>query len=198
MRSFVFPGEKLTESVKNISNTYSEEGNTYSKVFGLFDDSSKNLIPLKSAWVPRLEDRVIGIVSSKVKRDMYQLYLNDFIDGLLISESRYDEFNIGDIVVGTVEEIERRTTVIVEQPMLLKDGIIININSAKIPRLMGKENTMISEITDLTHTQISVGKNGLIWIKGDEAAKAIKAIKQVESEAHVGGLTDRIKDSLTD
>jgi exosome complex component RRP4 len=197
MRHFVFPGEMILNSPSELNYTYIKDDKTYSKILGLFDESSNSLIPLKSIWQPRLNDKVIGVISSKGRNGSYDLEINQYIKGILLTDRRdRQRYYIGDIVEGTVKEIERRKTVILEKPMLLKNGILMEINTAKIPRLMGKENTMINELTDLTDTKIAVGKNGYVWIMGENKNRAIEAILRIDREAHVPGLTNRIKDML--
>ena len=76
--------------------------------------------------------------------------------------------------------------------MKLIGGIIIDIDSTKVPRVIGKQGSMITLIKTKTNCKIMVGQNGKIWIKGDEPKmelKAIEAIKLVERESHVEGLT---------
>ncbi len=197
MRKFVFPGEMILNSPTGLSYSYIENDKTYSKVFGLFDESSKSLIPLKSVWVPHIDDRVIGTISEIGRNGSYSVEINPMVKGVLLTDRRErQKFYVGDVIEATVKEIEHKTTAILERPMLLKDGILMHINTAKIPRLMGKENTMINELTTFTKTKIAVGKNGYVWIKGDNAKRAIEAVLRIESEAHVPGLTDRIKEML--
>ncbi|ASI13393.1 exosome complex RNA-binding protein Rrp4 [Candidatus Mancarchaeum acidiphilum] len=197
MRRFVFPGEMILNSPTELSCSYIDNDKTYSKVLGLFDESSKSLIPLKSVWVPHIDDKVIGVISDIGRNGSYSVEINPLVKGVLLTDRRERQrFYVGDIVEATVKEIEHKTTVVLERAMLLKDGILMHINTAKIPRLMGKENTMINELTSFTKTKIAVGKNGYVWIKGENANKAIDAVLRIESEAHVPGLTDRIKDML--
>ncbi len=187
----------ILNSPTELSCSYIDNDKTYSKVLGLFDESSKSLIPLKSVWVPHIDDKVIGVISDIGRNGSYSVEINPLVKGVLLTDRRERQrFYVGDIVEATVKEIEHKTTVVLERAMLLKDGILMHINTAKIPRLMGKENTMINELTSFTKTKIAVGKNGYVWIKGENANKAIDAVLRIESEAHVPGLTDRIKDML--
>ena len=53
-------------------------------------------------------------------------------------------------------------------------------------------------IKDATGCSISVGQNGLVWINGsaDGELLAVNAIRKIEAESHLSGLTDRIKEFL--
>ena len=80
----------------------------------------------------------------------------------------------------------------------LDGGIIIKINSHKVPRVIGKEGSMINLIKNSTNTEITVGQNGYIWIKGDEEGekKAEDAINLVVEESISSGLTEKIEKFL--
>ena len=45
---------------------------------------------------------------------------------------------------------------------------------------------------------LTVGQNGLVWINGTPEGEllAVKAIRKIEEESHLSGLTDRIKEFL--
>ena len=50
--------------------------------------------------------------------------------------------------------------------------------------------TMIKE---MTNTQIVVGQNGIVWVKGDHEDIAMDIITVIERKSHVHGLTDQVK-----
>ena len=62
--------------------------------------------------------------------------------------------------------------------------------------MIGKKNTMIDQIKALTKTDIIVGLNGVIWLRGGDIDLATDAIFKVEREAHTSGLTEVIKNYL--
>ena len=66
------------------------------------------------------------------------------------------------------------------------------------PRVIGKEGSMVILIKQATGCNVMVGQNGLIWIDGEPEAEVIaeKAILKINAEAHLSGLTDRIKEFL--
>ena len=81
---------------------------------------------------------------------------------------------------------------------VLEDGRLIKINPHKVPRVIGKEGSMINLIKDKTKTEITVGQNGFIWIKGDLDGenKAENTIKLIESESGNAGLTEKVEKFL--
>ena len=76
----------------------------------------------------------------------------------------------------------------------LRGGRIIEVNSQKVPRIIGKDGSMVSMVKQATNCNITVGQNGWIWIDGEPESEltAVKAIKKIEEDAHLSGLTDKI------
>src|SRR3989344_5615474 len=75
--------------------------------------------------------------------------------------------------------------------LTLKDA-----SSSKVPRIIGREGSMITMIKDSTKCRITVGQNGKVWISGNnvqDETKAVEAIMMVENESHSEGLTDKVK-----
>jgi len=81
----------------------------------------------------------------------------------------------------------------------LEGGMLININSNKVPRVIGKAGSMINLIKDATGCDITVGQNGIIWIRGNKIEDELfakEAIKFVTEKSFIGGLTDKTKEWL--
>ena len=79
----------------------------------------------------------------------------------------------------------------------IEEGIIIKINPNKIPRIIGREGSMIKMIKDETGCEITAGQNGLIWIKGNKIEDELfakRAILFVTEKSFVSGLTDEVKE----
>jgi len=77
----------------------------------------------------------------------------------------------------------------------LTEGMILEVSPAKIPRIIGRQGSMINMIKDLLHIQTVVGQNGRIWIRASDIPTlriAVKAFKMIEEQAHTSKLTDRI------
>ena len=82
-----------------------------------------------------------------------------------------------------------------EHLKVLHQGRVIDISHAKIPRVIGRNGSMISMLKKDLNCSIFVGQNGRIWLKGDDKRVdlAIRTIFKIEREAHTTGLTDSIK-----
>ncbi len=82
----------------------------------------------------------------------------------------------------------------------LQGGKIINVPAPKVPRIVGKQGSMISMVKEMTGCEIIAGQNGRIWISGPDPAKerlAEEAVLLISAESHTSGLTDRVKNFIT-
>lgn len=78
----------------------------------------------------------------------------------------------------------------------LEGGFIFRVIPSRVPRIIGREGSMINLIKDKTGCTITVGQNGWVWIKGpstDAEIKARKAIQFVAEKVHIGGLTEKME-----
>jgi exosome complex component RRP4 len=73
--------------------------------------------------------------------------------------------------------------------------MVIEVSPSKVPRVIGRNGSMIQMLKNETGCRIYVGQNGRIWIDGDldNIVKAIQAVKMIEEEAHGLGLTEKVK-----
>jgi exosome complex component RRP4 len=196
MRNIVLPGEMIAQSPQYIHNSYIENGKTYSKVMGMYEPNSRGVIPLEGSWSPNPEDTVVGIVKES-KGKVYIIDLQFFGRCLLIPNKLEDySFEPGDLVEARIKEVENRKTIILGEGKILEGGKIIRVKPKKVLRVIGKKNTMIDQIKALTQTDIIVGLNGTVWLRGGNIDLAIDAIQKVEREAHTTGLTEAIKHYL--
>jgi len=112
-------------------------------------------------------------------------------------------FDYGDYLMTGISNVisTRIIDLTMKAPGLKKlgEGQIIKVGSTKVPRIIGKQGSMITMIKDYTGCRISVGQNGVVWINGDSPEKehlAIRSIRKIEAESHINGLTDRMKEFL--
>jgi exosome complex component RRP4 len=158
---------------------------------GLYDETSGRLVPLEGCYTPKLGDIVIGIVT-EVKFAGYTLNIKSPYEGFLSTKDTRDELKLGNVVVARVKDVDEVKNVDLTDASRLEGGEILEISSMKVPRVIGKNSSMIRMIQDATRSEIIVGRNGRVWIRGGDSARAIEAILKIEREAHTPGLTDRI------
>lgn len=196
MRNIVLPGEIVADSPQRIQNTYIENGKTYAKIMGMYEPNSRGIIPLEGSWNPNNEDTVVGVIIEP-KGKVYIVDLQFFGRCLLIL-GKFDDYKFehGDVIEARIKEVENRKTIILGEAKLLEGGKLIRVGARKVLRVIGKKNTMIDQIKALTKTDIIVGLNGVIWLRGGDIDLATDAIFKVEREAHTSGLTEVIKNYL--
>jgi exosome complex component RRP4 len=197
-------------------NTYREDDKIYSKVLGLAGVAGRviRITPLSGPYVPRIGDKIIGkvidITMSGWRVDTgtaYSSLLNvrDATNRFVKKEEDLSKIiSIGDYVVVKIINVTSQNLIDItmKEPGLFKisGGRVISINNQKVPRVIGKQGSMINLIKDKTRCDITVGQNGVIWVKGspDNELLAVRAIKLVESKSHEEGLTDKMEKFLTE
>lgn len=195
MQRIVVPGEKISDTPMRMEGTIVENNATYSTLMAMYDDQTKVLVPLEGLWYPRRDDTIVGVVEED-KLNTYVVGLNAPYKGLLITKFVDIELHAGDTIAAIVKELDKTQTVMLMRPRTLVGGKLLSVKASKVPRIIGRGNTMIKELSEGTGCSITVGNNGVIWLKGGNIDLATKAILKIEEEAHTAGLTERIKEML--
>ncbi len=210
-RKVVIPGEVIFKDGDYLPGEGTEKrGDEIVSVrFGLAEENKKlvKVIPLSGVYQPRRGNVVIGRVEN-ITFNGWVIDINTADNAFLsiMEVPRYvnkDDLkgvmDIGDMVVAKIYSINKRgidLTIRSKGLGKLEKGIIITINPNKVPRVIGKEGSMISLIKEETNCRITVGQNGLIWINGDKIEDELfakKAILYITENATMSGLTDEIK-----
>ena len=212
-RRLVIPGEHLATGQYKIEEGAFREGNEiYSSVTGLLDirDRSVKVIPLSGPYIPKRGDRVIGVIV-QVQFMGWMANIRSPTPGIIsISEVPYnfdvvtghleDILSVGDLIYGEILSVNEimQIKMTMNHPELRKliGGRIYTMSPAKIPRLIGRKGSMISMLKQTISKDILVGQNGIIWTRCSDEKKANifgSILAQIENEAHIPGLTNRIK-----
>ena len=209
-RTIVIPGEVVFKGDNYLPGEGTEKrGDEVVAIrYGLVEESNKlvKVIPLSGVYQPRRGNVVIGKVEN-VTFNGWVIDLNT-ADGAFLSlmeVPRYvnkddlkEVMDIGDTVVAKIYSINKRGIDLTLQSNglgKLDNGIIIEINPNKVPRVIGKEGSMISLIKNETRCKITVGQNGFIWINGDKIEDELfakKAILYIAENSMSSGLTDEM------
>lgn len=186
----VMPGELLSEKPERISYAYVDRGKTYSTVVGLFSEGK--LVPLEGPYEPLPDDLVVGIVS-EVKFSGYSVDINTAYPAFLSSREIRERYSMGDTIFARISLIDEVRSIELSDARKLPAGRLVKVSSVKIPRIIGKKNSMIDMLQSQTGCSIHAGRNGYIWVAGaGNATLAEKAIRMIEAQAHTHGLTDRV------
>ena len=210
-RKIVIPGEVIVKGSDYLpgDGTQKKNDEIVATRYGLAEESDKlvRIIPLSGVYQVRRGNVVIG----KVENVTFNGWVididtaeNAFLS--LMEVPRYVDKNglnevmdLGEMVVAKVWNINKRgIDLSIKSRGLgkIEGGIIIKVNSNKVPRVIGKEGSMIGMIKEETGCNITVGQNGLIWIKGEKIENELRAKRVIEfisEKFFIHGLTDEVK-----
>ncbi len=194
--------------------TYRQGENIYAERLGLagVEGRTIKIIPLSGKYMPKRDDVIICKVID-ITLNGWRLDTNSAYSAMLPLKEGSSEFiargadlteiyALGDYLMCQVINVtsQKLVDVTMRGPGLrkLKGGRIIEVNPYKVPRIIGKQGSMISMIKQELNCNILVGQNGLIWIQGEPFSeqRAIATIRKIEQESHILGLTEHIKDYL--
>jgi len=209
-RKIVIPGEVIATGDDYLpgEGTEKRKNEIVAIKFGLAEEFNKliKVIPLSGSYQPRRGNTVIGKVDN-ITFNGWVIDLGTASSAFLpvsevpkyVNRNDLEEvLDFGDMVVAQIFEINKRgidLTIRSRGLGRLDQGIIIKVNPHKVPRVIGKEGSMISLIKDNTGCKITVGQNGLIWISGDKIEDELfakKAILYIVENSIISGLTDEM------
>lgn len=213
-RKMVIPGETIVTGEDYLpgEGCYREGEEIVAARFGLAEISDRmiKVIAISGTYTPRRGNSIIATVVDIT----FNGWLLDFGGPqnafLSVSEvPRYvnrnelrEHFDFGDSVVCKVWDVKARgvdVSVKMRGFGKIEGGLIVEINPNKVPRIIGKEGSMVNLIKDSTKCEITVGQNGKVWIKGSKAEDEIKTKKIVEFIAEnstTAGLTEKVEDYI--
>ena len=212
-KEIVVPGDVLAEGMDYLPGnlTYRMDEKVIAKKLGLVmvEGRAVKIISLSGRYLPKIGDKIIGQVTdiafsgwSVDTNSAYRAMLNMKDASTRFVRKGEDltkYFDIGDYILAKIVNVTSQNLIdlTMKEPGLrkLSGGRIVEVNANKVPRVIGKQGSMVSLIKEKTGCNISVGQNGLVWIKGEDFNKELKAAHAVEKigrEAHLEGLTERI------
>lgn len=216
-KQLVAPGDLLAEGdYVSGDSTYKKNGKIYANRLGLVDYNGKrvNVVALKAFYVPAPGDLVIGkivettpggwVIDIKAPH-LARLRASDVVERSFKPETTDlpSIFDVGDLIIAKVVDYDRTRDPIltVREPGLGKimRGQLIEVTPTKIPRVIGRQGSMVGMIKKETGCQLTIGQNGWILISGrspEDERLAIMALRKIEAESHTSGLTDRVTEMI--
>jgi exosome complex component RRP4 len=194
------------------TGTYRVGGKVYASVLGLLSPRPPFLqvIPLSGRYIPKPNDVVIGTVTDcqgtfwllDIGAPRWApLHMTGTPWNVEIGET--EKFlHVRDSVIVRVENLDPTgrigVTMLGDGLGKLDGGTIETVSPARIPRVVGRNGSMIETITRHTGAQIAVGQNGRIWIGGtpDAIRRASESLRLIEDQGQRRGLTQRVESYL--
>jgi len=215
-KDIVVPGQVLAVGMDFLPSymTYRLGEDIRAQCIGVVNIDGKvlRLLPLSGRYFPKRGDTIVAQVMD-ILISGWRLDINSAYSAVLSlkdASERYIEkgtdltrfYALGDFVICKITNVtsQKLVDVTMRGPGLraLKGGRVIEASTNKVPRIIGKQGSMVTMIKDATGCKIVVGQNGIVWLEGapDKEVIAVNAIKKIEEEAHTAGLTDRMKEYL--
>jgi exosome complex component RRP4 len=216
-KDIVVPGEVLAEGMGYLPSqgTYRLGNNILASRMGLarVDGKVIKIIPVSGKYLPKKGDVIIGKIAD-INFSGWNVETNSAYPAMLSMKDATSDFirrgadltryfDIEDYIVTKIFNVTSQNLIdlTMKGPGLkkLEGGRIIKVSPSKVPRIIGKQGSMVSMIKRATNCNIIVGQNGIVWIRGlnpvDELL-TVETIRKIEEESHISGLTERIKTFL--
>jgi exosome complex component RRP4 len=212
-RELVIPGDEIIRSMDYLpgKNCFREGDSIYAKRLGLvsIDRRVISVIPISGVYIPKVGDMVLGEVID-IQNNGWVVDIKSVNEAFLplsgvrefIDTTKTDLSNIygfGDVIYAKVSSTGSTSVHLSMQDSRarkLKSGRVLKMSPAKVPRLIGKEGSMINLIKNITRCSISIGQNGMVWFEGENEDGVVDAVRLIEREAITDGLTDKVSKLL--
>ncbi len=211
-RKVVVPGEVIAKGDDLLPGEWTEKinGEILALKYGLAEEANKlvKVIPLSGVYNARRGNVVIG----KVVNITFNGWILDIgtpenaflslmeVPRFVNKDNLEEVMEIGDTAVVKIWGINKRGIDLSLKSRGLgkiEEGMIIKINPYKVPRVIGKEGSMVKIIKDETGCNITVGQNGLILLEGENVEDELfakKAINFVSDNSFMNGLTEKLQE----
>lgn len=215
-KSVAIPGEEIARGMDFIPaiGTYRDGESILASRLGLVSIENRliKLIALSGRYIPKRGDMILGQVVD-VQISGWRVEINSPYSSMLSMKEGTQEFiergadltkyfDIGDWIAAKIINVtsQKLVDLTVKGPGLRKvrGGRIFKVAPSKVPRIIGKQGSMVSMIKNATNCKITIGQNGLVWVSGEPSRELIvlKVIRKIEAESHLQGLTEAIKEML--
>ena len=210
-RQIVVPGETIISGNEFLpgDGAYRAGEEVIAGRYGIANIFEKHVrvVPVSGAYYPRRGNTIIGTIVDIT----FNGWLIDFGGAqnafLPVSEvPRYVNKNemaefldFGESVIVKVWDVKSRG---VDASMKMRgfgkieDGMIISIGPNKVPRIIGREGSMVKMIKGATGCDVTVGQNGKVWIYGKDTSSEVatrKIIEFIADNATIVGLTEKVE-----
>lgn len=213
-RQIVIPGETIVSGNEFLpgDGVYRDGDDVVAGVYGIVNVFEKHVrvSPISGAYYPRRGNTIIGTIVDIT----FNGWLIDFGGAQnaflpvaevprYINKNEMQEFlDFGESVIIKVWDVKSRG---VDVSMKMRGygkiggGMIISVGPNKVPRIIGKEGSMVKLIKGATGCDITVGQNGKVWIYGkdtDSEVTARKIIEFIADNVTVAGLTKKVENFI--
>jgi len=206
----VIPGQILGSTTEHDLTCFRENDTVISSVVGVarLGNDAVRIVPSSGVYVPKTEDVILAVVIRE-HSSCWDLDINSPYGCILIKEKSFDDrrfrgprtennFLLGDLLSVKISNVNEINFSQAMKPWKLDTGRILEVDPKRVPRVIGKQRSMLNLLKEKTQCSVIVGQNGRIWIKGPKEDFVVKVIEKIVKEAQTQGLTDRIENLLNE
>ena len=211
----VVPGQLLAEGMSYIpSGKAIRNGESITAtVVGKISNKGHvvKVVPLFEKYAPKRGDKIIGKVVSMNNYGWTldigvpvkcELDLREGSHSFIETGKMSQFFDVGDLIFVEIIGNRNSTIKVSAKDRLyrrLPSGHLINVDSGLIPRVIGKQGSMINTLKDESGCNVVVGQNGYIYVHCDDVNNVFKvqeAIEYIRTNSDSSGLTEKVKKML--
>ena len=215
-RQIVVPGETIVSGNEFLpgDGAYRAGEEVVAARYGIANIFEKHVrvVPVSGAYYPKRGNTIIGTIVDIT----FNGWLIDFGGAQnaflpvaevprYVNKNEMAEFlDFGESVIVKVWDVKSRG---VDASMKMRGfgkidgGMILSIGPNKVPRVIGREGSMVKMIKGATGCDVTVGQNGKVWISGKNSDMEVATRKIVEfiaDNATVTGLTEEVEGFIKD
>lgn len=213
-RQIVVPGETIVSGNKFLpgDGAYRDGDDIVAGKYGIASVEEKHIrvVPVSGAYYPRRGNTIIGTIVDIT----FNGWLIDFggaqnaflpvaeVPRYINKNEMQEYLDFGESVIVKVWDVKSRG-VDVSMKMRgygkIEGGMIISVGPNKVPRIIGKEGSMVKLIKSATGCDITVGQNGKVWISGKDTDSEVitrKIIEFIADNVTIAGLTKKVEDFI--
>ncbi|NPE26983.1 KH domain-containing protein [Methanococcoides sp. SA1] len=215
-RQIVVPGETVVSGNEFLpgDGAYRDGEDVVANRYGIANIFEKHVrvVPVSGAYYPKRGNTIIGTIVDIT----FNGWLIDFGGAQnaflpvaevprYVNKNEMAEFlNFGESVIVKVWDVKSRG---VDVSMKMRGygkvdgGMIVSVGPNQVPRIIGKEGSMVKLIKGATGCDVTVGQNGKVWIAGKDTDGEVNAKKIVEFIAEhtiMDGLTEKVEAIIKD
>lgn len=166
-----------------------------------------SVLPMNGAYDPKPGDLVVGVINEANTGNWIVDIRAPWLCPLHVSEVPWrvdfgettSYLKPGDAILCKVLFVDEQKKVQVtlkdRNLMKLEGGELLEVPPVKVARVIGKSGAMLNMIKEYVECWMLVGQNGRIWLNGEasEVLLAQEAIQLIVDNAHLPGVTERVK-----
>lgn len=197
-RRIVVPGELVSSERKRAGkHVYLMDGKIFSDSVGFVNENETmvSVIPLEGGYEPEINDIVVGVVMDE-KISGYTVNMNSFSSSYISKKALRSPLRPSNVISARVERVNEMKEIELDGIRVLFGGEVLQVSPVKVPRIIGKDGSMLEVLKKGTGCSLVVGRNGFVWIKGGNVRLLNETLEMIQKEAHMDNLTNRISDFL--